>query len=133
MSHFSKIRTNICDLDILIETISQLGFEYNIFSSYNSNKSKTDPKDLVIYDLLKNSHKKPILSFVWNGSEYSIVVDLQLWSLDIDINYFIDRVSQQYAYNMILSQSNLGGFNQISERIGHDGSIRVTLQKWSKD
>nr|YP_009399638.1 hypothetical protein [Digenea simplex]ARW69457.1 hypothetical protein [Digenea simplex] len=126
MSHFSKIKTNISNLDILEKTIIQLGFNCEIIKE-NTNNSLG--KRIVVYksDQLKDS----VFSFVWSGYEYSLIVDLQLWSLKIDVNHFVDLLSQKYAYNVILKQSTSNGFQKVEEEIVDDGSIRLTLQRWS--
>lgn len=132
MSHFSKIKTNISNLSILKQTLQDLGFYFELVShSISDNKSQNicEPTDLVIYSC--SLYKNPLFRFVWNVSEYNLIVDLQLWSLDMDINYFIDKLSQKYAYNMILNQSVSSGFQKIHEKISNDGSVKVTLQKWS--
>nr|YP_009398179.1 hypothetical protein [Thaumatella adunca]ARW67365.1 hypothetical protein [Thaumatella adunca] len=133
MSHFSKIKTNISNFDTLSRTITQLGFNYKLFNSDSCNildDSKSLVKNILVYSLSKNSQKNSLFSFIWNGYQYNLVVDEQLWSLDMDLNYFIDRLSQQYAYNIILNQSISNGFQKVSEKAEDDGSIKITLQRW---
>lgn len=136
MSHFSKIKTNISSLSILKQTIQQLGFHYELAYPSEIIKSKEFTnasmyQNLLVYSSSVNVvNKKPLFSFVWNNSEYHLLVDLQLWSLNMDVNYFIDKLSQKYAYNMILSQSMSSGFQKINEKCISDGSIQVVVQKW---
>nr|YP_009395090.1 hypothetical protein [Bryothamnion seaforthii]ARW63858.1 hypothetical protein [Bryothamnion seaforthii] len=127
MSHFSKIKTNISNLDALKKTITQLGFNYEIISHTDNDPVKI--QNIVVYDFSDKS--QPLFSFLWNENQYSFIVDLQLWNLDVDVNYFLDSLSQKYAYNVILNTSNLSGFHQISEKVSEDGSIKITLQRWS--
>nr|YP_009396736.1 hypothetical protein [Ophidocladus simpliciusculus]ARW65922.1 hypothetical protein [Ophidocladus simpliciusculus] len=132
MSHFSKIKTNITNLDILTKTIRQLGFNYSYLNSQidlNSTYSLLDMKNILVYD--SYSKNTPLFSFVWNSHEYNLVVDLQANNIDIDINYFMDRLSQQYAYNIVVEKSNSNGFHKVNEIVGDDGSIKITLQRWS--
>nr|YP_009392184.1 hypothetical protein [Osmundaria fimbriata]ARW60746.1 hypothetical protein [Osmundaria fimbriata] len=131
MSHFSKIKTNISNLDTLKLTIKQLGFAYEVFSSLDNELNNSSIiENLCVY---YNNHYKPLFSFVWSGSEYNFVADLQLWNLDINASYFLDRLSQQYAYNTVISQGTITGFQKVSERMSSDGSIKITLQKWAGD
>lgn len=135
MSHFSKIKTNISNLNVLRQTIHQLGFHYQIISLAtldNLSKSSCNlfmPMDLIVYR--SSLEKKPLFSFVWNTFEYNLMIDLQLWDLDMDVNYFVDKLSQRYAYNIILNQSIASGFQKIDEKMAADGSMQLTVQKWS--
>nr|YP_009393446.1 hypothetical protein [Bostrychia simpliciuscula]ARW62008.1 hypothetical protein [Bostrychia simpliciuscula] len=131
MSHFSKIKTNISNLSVLKQTLKDLGFHLFLSSSSNLYKESEyldNSINLVVYNC--SLYKDPLFSFLWNGFEYNLIVDLQLWSLDIDVNYFIDKLSQKYAYNLILNKSISSGFQKVSEKITADGSMKITVQKW---
>ena len=134
MSHFSKIKTNITDLSALTKTICQLGFSYKLLDDVNQDtnvKKMKESKNLSVYDLNALNTKVPVFNFIWNGEEYILIADVQLWSLDVDFNYLLDRIFQQYAYNVVLSKSSISGFNKIQEDVSYDGSIKVTLQRWN--
>nr|YP_010618819.1 hypothetical protein PN064_pgp171 [Deltalsia parasitica]WAX02832.1 hypothetical protein [Deltalsia parasitica] len=134
MSHFSKIKTNITNFNTLIKTIKQLGFNYQ-FCSNNSNSIYTNQEsrnnDILVYQLNECSKKNHVFTLIWNVSEYHLVVDLELWSLNIDVNYVLDRLFQQYAYNMVVDTSSFSGFQRINENFNDDGSIKLTLQRWN--
>nr|ARW60126.1 hypothetical protein [Laurencieae sp.] len=123
MSHFSKIKTNISNKNILINTLHDMGFMYKY------SRDSLSSKDILVYD--GRGSKSYLFSFVWNDSQYNLLADLQLWSLDVDFNYFLDSLSQMYAYNMVVDQSTLGGFHKVNEEVMTDGSIRVKLKRWS--
>lgn len=131
MSHFSKIKTNITSLSTLCKTIDQLGFEHKTFSEDPNDLSTSVRESLLVYHPNYLSADIPVITLVWNGSAYNIVVDLQLWYLDIDFNYFVERLSQQYAYNIVLNQGYSNGFQKVGESVGNDGSIKITLKKWN--
>nr|YP_010619206.1 hypothetical protein PNY92_pgp169 [Amplisiphonia pacifica]WAX03219.1 hypothetical protein [Amplisiphonia pacifica] len=134
MSHFSKIKTNITNFNVLIKTVKQLGFNYQFFSnsSYCIDSNEEGKKsDILVYQLNKYNKENHIFTFIWNVSEYHLVVDLELWNLDIDVHYLLDRIFQQYAYNMVIETSSINGFQKIKENIHDDGSIKLTLQRWN--
>ena len=133
MSHFSKIKTNINNLDTLTKTLNQLGFKSQLIDN-NSHEhlfSGSSSRSLVVYEQKDYNNNNPICTFAWNKSEYSVVVDLHLWSLGMDFQHFIEILSQKYAYNMIISRSSLNGFQMMSEYVRDDGSISLTLRRWS--
>nr|YP_009394888.1 hypothetical protein [Polysiphonia stricta]ARW63450.1 hypothetical protein [Polysiphonia stricta] len=132
MSHFSKIKTNISNIDILVKTIKQLGLTYKFIDVNNvSYGMQLKHENLLIYQMNQNFKDDPLCTFVWSGCEYNIVVDLQLWNLGMDFQYFVDRLSQQYAYNMIVSHSFLNGFQKVQEHVQDDGSIKLVLRRWN--
>nr|YP_010619399.1 hypothetical protein PN189_pgp171 [Xiphosiphonia pinnulata]WAX03412.1 hypothetical protein [Xiphosiphonia pinnulata] len=134
MSHFSKIKTNITNFDNLIKTIKELGFNYRLFSNtinYIYTNQEVKEQDILIYKLNECSKENHIFTFVWDVNEYHLVVDLQLWSLDMDFSYLIDRLFQQYAYNMVVDTSYVSGFQKIKEKLNDDGSIKLTFQRWN--
>nr|YP_010850953.1 Ycf35 [Aphanocladia stichidiosa]WGH14009.1 Ycf35 [Aphanocladia stichidiosa] len=134
MSHFSKIKTNITNLNVLIKTIKELGFNYKFFSSthkYLSINNQSKPDNILVYKLNENNTESSLFTFTWNASEYILLVDLDVWNLDISFNYLLDRLFQQYAYNIVINTSSTSGFQKIKEQSIYDGSIKLTLQRWN--
>ncbi len=127
MSHFSKIKTSITDLDVLKKTIDDLGFFYKVSSeSAPSSINRT----VFVYDSDLCVSQVPSCSFEWNLNEYLLVVDLGLWNLDIDFNYFTERLLQQYAYNIVIRQGNIQGFTPVVQELTDNGSINLILQRF---
>lgn len=123
MSHFSKIKTNISDIEILKVTLNDLGFNYKLFTS---------SQGLRILDVYKESEQsKSLFHFIWDGSQYNLMADFMLWSLTVNINSFAEKLNQQYAYNMILKQGRQNGFDKQLQTLMSDGSIRLVMQRWS--
>ena len=122
MSHFSKIRTNISNRNILEKTIKDLGFYYNIDSVTNNYPN------LYVYDAIDSSNH--IFYFMWDNSRYILMADLMLWNLSVNFENFFEQLNQKYAYNLVLSYSKDNGFQAKNENLMQDGSIRLTVQKW---
>nr|QCI05805.1 hypothetical protein [Dasysiphonia japonica] len=122
MSHFSKIKTNISNLQILKKTLKDLGFDY-IESSSEYNQM----------DVFKTHINSGILfSFKWDNNEYNLIADYDLWKLNMSIDYFVEKLKQNYAINLIINESSINGFTQKSFIQMRDGSIKLTVQKWNK-
>ncbi len=126
MSHFTKISTNISDLEVLKKTLDNLGFTYKTVLS----DSNVIVKTISVHDKSVGLQSKPLFYFTWNSKEYDVVADLQLWSLNTDFNSFLEKLKQYYAYNSILQSSNNVGFEKIVEEVMDDGSLKVVVQKW---
>nr|YP_009397976.1 hypothetical protein [Gredgaria maugeana]ARW67162.1 hypothetical protein [Gredgaria maugeana] len=136
MSHFSKIKTNITNINILIKTIQNLGFNYRFISNLDNHSCKNDQyirNNLFVYKINQDNTESSIFTFVWNNNEYVLLVDLDSWCLDVSFNYLFDCLFQQYAYNIIVSTGCISGFQKIKEQCIDDGSIKLTLQRWNSD
>nr|YP_009395920.1 hypothetical protein [Dasya naccarioides]ARW65106.1 hypothetical protein [Dasya naccarioides] len=121
MSHFSKIKTNISNLKILKKTLKDLGFYY----------TESVTQDNYIDVFKTNINSGILFSFAWDVSEYNLIIDYDLWKLNMSIDCFIEKVMQQYAVNIISNESSINGFNQKSFIYMQDGSIKLTVQKWN--
>nr|QCI07831.1 hypothetical protein [Pleonosporium borreri] len=126
MSHFTKISTNISNLEILQTTLNKLDFIYKKVLSDSDLPIKT----ISVHDKLSGLQSKSLFYLKWDGTEYNIVADLQLWSLNMDFNSFLEKLKQYYAYNSILQSSQTVGFDKIVEEVMDDGSLKVVVQKW---
>jgi len=129
MSHFSKIKTNISNIEILKKTLKDLDFNYNLSNSNNNYQDNDfDNNNIVVF--ADNLNDQPLFSFSWNGKEFMLIADLYLWNLDISVKYFLEKLSQQYAYNTILYQSLKNGFKSKVQTIASNGSIKLVVEKW---
>lgn len=127
MSHFSKIKTSIYNLEILQKTINDLGFKY----TYGKLSIKDSYGNLQPIHLLVQDNHKDILGFSWNNNEYNIVADIELWNQKISFNVFVDKILQQYALNSVLNESLKAGFQEVKKQNQQDGSIKIVMQRWS--
>jgi hypothetical protein len=127
MSHFTKIKTKLYNLETLKKSLSDLNIKWTDKTSeirgYQNTKHKAE---LVI--LQENKHD---IGFKWNGVEYELVTDLMFWSQDSSVNKFLNRVNQRYAYNSIIGVSEKEGFSFTETETAQDGSIRLVLRRFS--
>lgn len=126
MSHFSKIKTTLKDLNLLKKSLTDLSViwdtEVKQIKGYNN---KTSFANLVI-----SQNNNYDIGFSWNGFEYQLVADLQFWQQPWSVELFLDKVTQRYAYHSIIEVTNKQGFKTIEEVKLEDSSIHLTLQRW---
>nr|QUE28920.1 Ycf35 [Porphyropsis coccinea] len=126
MSHFSKIKTTLRDIEMLKLALTDLGLNFNASSqSIVGYQSQMHDADIIISQ--SNTYD---FGFTWNGSEYELVVDPQYWRQPWSIQLFIEKLAQSYAYNSITSKSKYSGFEQLDEKVQSDGAIKLTFQRW---
>ena len=129
MSHFTHMKTSFRNLAYLEKALNRLNIHYkeqekNITST-NSNFSTTN---LVIPQ--SNGYD---IEFVWNGQVYELVVDVSFWEQPYPIQSFMDKVSKQYAGEVIIGESHKMGFQPTKYQQNVDGSNTVILERWNSN
>ena len=71
------------------------------------------------------------ITFDWNGEEYELVLDASFWIQPYPVESFINKLSQQYANDVIITESQKIGFQPIKSKQHTDGSNTITLQRWN--
>jgi len=127
MSHFTRIRTKLYDLDILKKSLSDLKLEWRTdnleIKNYNGQK---DQVQLIIKQ--ENNYD---LGFKWNGAEYELIADLMFWEQPYSVDKFLNQVTQRYAYNSVLQVSEKQNFSFAQAKNAEDGSIRMVLRRYN--
>tara|TARA_E500000305_G_scaffold105839_1_gene103705 strand:+ start:2067 stop:2459 length:393 start_codon:yes stop_codon:yes gene_type:complete len=130
MSHFSTIKTQLKDKDILLEALNLL--QYNV----------KEKQDLVIENP-SHAEEHPVMNaciavapdigFCWNEQtqSYDLYSDEQTWSLPTPPNRFVDKVTQQYARMTIHNTMEKEGWQVSEEWEMDDNSIELTLTRWT--
>nr|YP_063532.1 Ycf35 [Gracilaria tenuistipitata var. liui]AAT79607.1 conserved hypothetical plastid protein [Gracilaria tenuistipitata var. liui] len=129
MSHFSRIKTSITNLEILQKTLQDLNFECSIEKS----QLKDGNGNLEYVDIIAKNNNKNIIGFLWNKTEYTFVSDFGLWQdyKNIHPENIVEKILQQYAINSIIKTSNSEGFKTIEKQKLANGSIKLVLQRWN--
>ena len=127
MSHFSQIKTKIRDLDALEAVLSDLGIDSKRGEmQVRGYQGQTQAASVIIpqangYDV----------GFQWDGESYQLVADLQYWQQRWSLETFVNKVTQRYAYQTIVTESAQKGFQLVEQARAEDGSVRLVLQRWS--
>ena len=127
MSHFTHIKTRFQNLFYLEKALNRLNIshteqEKNITNTTSYHKSLIIPQSNG-YDI----------EFSWNGQEYELVVDMSFWEQPYPIENFIDKISQQYAGEVIIGESQKIGFQPIKYQQNADGSNTLVLERWNNE
>jgi hypothetical protein len=127
MSHFSNIKTQIRSLDSLKSALTDLGIDWKSGSrQVRGYRGETRTAEVTIVQ--ENGYD---IGFSHNGESYELVADLQFWQQAWSVDRFINKVTQQYAYHSVLTETAKQGFQVAEQRNAEDGSIRLVLQRWS--
>ncbi len=125
MSHFTHIKTRFQNLFYLEKALNRLNISHTEQEKSVSNTNSYN-KSLVIPQ--SNGYD---IEFAWNGQEYELVVDMSFWEQPYPIESFIDKISQQYAGEVIIGESQKIGFQPIKYQQNTDGSNTLVLERWN--
>jgi len=125
MSHFTHMKTRFQNLFYLEKALNRLNIVYKEKNIKNSDLSNLN---LVIPQ--SNGYD---IEFSWNGKEYEFVVDMSFWEQPYPIESFIDKISQQYAGEVIIGESQKIGFQPIKYQQNGDGSNTLVLERWNNE
>ncbi|MGK7912562.1 MAG: DUF1257 domain-containing protein [Synechococcus sp.] len=127
MSHFSQIKTKIRDLDALEAALSDLGIDSKRGDmQVRGYQGQTQAASVIISQ--DNGYD---VGFQWDGDSYQLVADLQYWKQQWSVETFVNKVTQSYAYQTIVTESANKGFQVVEQNRAEDGSVRLVLQRWS--
>ena len=127
MSHFTNLKTSFKNLLHLEKALNKLDIPYKREKKViEGNDSKLYNVNLVIPQ--SNNYD---ITFDWNGEEYELILDVSFWVQPYPVESFINKLSQHYASDVIISESQKIGFQPIKSQQHVDGSNTITLQRWN--
>lgn len=122
MSHFTRVRTQLRDLETVRRALVELGHSVTSgqVRGYGSQQAEAD---LVVrldggYDV----------GFRQDGQLVTMVADF--WGLKTTPEQFLSKVTQKYAYLTVLDQAVDQGWQVVGEESQPDGSIRLVVERW---
>ena len=125
MSHFTYIKTRFQNLFYLEKALNKLNINY-----VKQRKMMNDSKSYHTNLLISQSNCYNV-EFSWNQQEYELVADLAFWKQSSPVETFIDKISQQYAGQVILGESQKIGFQPVKYQQNSDGSQTLVLERWN--
>ena len=130
MSHFTCIKTKIKERPYLIEALQVLGHdvEENKVLVVNSPSHEEEHPEFHAEVAIRND-----IGFRWNKNmeTYELVAELDTWDLDVPVNRFIDKLTQQYAKATLIAASEEEGFTVAEEHNKIDNTIELVVNRWS--
>ena len=123
MSHFTTIKVQIKQGDVLHQILQELGYQVELNSQVRGYRGNTTSAEYVI----KQSNGYD-LGFRQNGESYELVADF--WGAKINQQEFINNISQKYAHKTLMKTIQTEGFNVEEEEVLADGTVRVIVGKW---
>ena len=126
MSHFTCIKTKIKERPFLIKALQVLGQEVQenvLLENPDDHDHNQWQVDVAIHDQI---------GFKWNEQTetYELVAELDAWDLDVPVNRFIEKLTQQYAKATLLAVAEEEGFTLAEEHNTVDNTIELVVNRW---
>ena len=129
MSHFTNLKTSFKNLLHLENALNKLEIPYKREKKLiQVNKSNENSYNVNLVIPQSNDYD---ITFNWNGEEYELVLDASFWIQPYPVESFINKLSQHYANDVIITESQKIGFQPIKSKQHVDGSNTITLQRWN--
>ena len=130
MSHFTCIKTKIKERPYLIEALQVLGHEVEenkVLVINNPSHAEEHPPFLADVAIRND------IGFRWNKNRetYELVAELDTWDLDVPVQRFIDKLTQQYAVQTIVASTQEEGFVVEEKKVSNNGSIEIFVNRWN--
>ena len=129
MSHFTCIKTKIKERPYLVEALELMGHEVqeNQQLVINNPSHATDHPEFHAEVAIRND-----IGFRLNKNtgNYELVAELDTWDLDVPVERFIDKLTQQYAKATLLATSEEEGFVLEKESTNIDNTIEMVVTRW---
>ena len=126
MSHFTYIKTRFQNLFYLEKALDRLNIVHKQKQITKNSELESYSTNLIISQ--SNGYN---IEFSWNGQEYELVADMSFWEQSSPLENFIDKISQEYAGEVIIGESQKIGFQPIQYKQNSDGSNTLILERWN--
>ena len=128
MSHFSTVKTELRQLEPLVQALNDLGYS----PDQGERPVRGYRGQTVTADLAVAMDNGGDLGFRLNEKTgaYELVTDLDLWKQTIPVERFLSKLTQRYALNTVLKASGIEGFQVAEQQVKQDGSIELVVTRW---
>jgi hypothetical protein len=129
MSHFSRIKTSIREIDLLKKSLVTLNLVWEekeqLIEGY---QGETHKVNLVI----RQENNIDIGFEKTKDNSYQLVADLAFWDQPTSVDAFLDSLHKEYALTTVLEETKKQGFEKISQTTNQqNGEVVLIVEKWN--
>ena len=124
MSHFTTIKVQIKNSDVLADVLAELGHKVEANTQVRGYQGDRINAEYVIRR--QNGYD---IGFRKDGDDnYELIADF--WGTGIDQVQFVNEIQQKYAHKMLLTTVETQGYTIEAEEVLNDGTVRVVVGRW---
>ena len=124
MSHFTTIKVQIKNSEILADVLIELGHKFETDTQVRGYRGDKTNAEYVI----RRSNSYDIGFRKGNDDNYEIVADFS--AAGINQSQFVNEIQQKYAHQMLLHTATTQGYSIEAEEVMEDGTVRVVVGRW---
>ena len=129
MSHFSRIKTSIREIDLLKKSLVNLNLVWEekeqLIEGY---QGETHKVNLVI----RQENNIDIGFEKTKDNSYQLVADLAFWDQPTSVDASLDSLHKEYALTTVLEETKKQGFEKISQTTNQqNGEVVLIVEKWN--
>ena len=124
MSHFTTIKVQIKNSEILADVLTELGHKFETDTQVRGYRGDKTNAEYVI----RRSNSYDIGFRKGNDDNYEIVADFS--AAGINQSQFVNEIQQKYAHQMLLHTATTQGYSIEAEEVMEDGTVRVVVGRW---
>ena len=129
MSHFSRIKTSIREIDLLKKSLVNLNLVWEekeqLIEGY---QGETHKVNLV----LPQENNIDIGFEKTQNNDYQLIADLSFWDQSTSVEVFLDSLHKEYALTTVLEETKKQGFEKISQTTNQqNGEVVLIVEKWN--
>ena len=136
MSHITKIKTKISDLEILKRSLKDLKMEFVDAANDSHIKLKSwgreEINEKILLEIKTGSSYN--IGVVFNEKDHCYEFIADWWGIEcfsgIKQDELTGKIFQRYAYDSIMDKVREKGYELVSEQTDNEQNIRVVLRKW---
>ena len=115
MSHLKEYKTNLQNLIFLKSALNRMKISYHV-SGQNIILPQTKDKNA---------------SFCWDGTNYTLIYDIDFWTNPLTVNSFTEKVTREYSAEKVVQDMKKFGFQSESYKNSSKSDEYQTIK--SKD
>ena len=123
MSHFTTIKVQIKNGEILHQVLQELGYQVECDTHVRGYRGNTTEAEFVIRQ--NNGYD---LGFRCVENNYELVADF--WGARINQQEFVNAISHNYAHKTLMATVQEQGFEVEEQETLEDGTVRVVVGRW---
>ena len=128
MSHLTSMKTSFQKLVCLEKALTKLNIPYN-----RKQLQKKHPRTGVQINLIIPQSNQHDIEFNRNenSDSYELVVDVSFWAQPYPIEIFLEKVTQKYAMEHLVGESQKLGFQVIDSQKKLNEVNKLIMERWS--
>jgi Protein of unknown function (DUF1257) len=126
MSHFTTIKVQIKNGEVLADVLNELGHKVETNTQVRGYQGDRINAEYVIRR--QNGYDIGFLKDKKDDDNYEIIADF--WGTNLNQTQFVNEIQQKYAHKMLLTTVETQGYTIEAEEVLVDGTVRVVVGRW---